>query len=384
MDYIEGEDLQKLLDDNAKPLLEKDVIQWLSSVCLALEYMHTQSPPVIHRDIKPANIKITPKDEAILVDFGISKLFDPNTPTTLGAQAVTPGFSPFEQYGHATTDARTDIYALGATAYVLLTDHIPPESISRLTGVEFKAPRDFNPTISPHLEAAIIKAMQLSPDDRYASALDFHQAISSVNELTIHAKDDSDEIVFTNIISPKVVNETARFKGPQVESFSEDKNSRLVVAREDVNRKPRFWIIALLFIGFIILFSGGYYLWRSYGLENFLIAPLPEENEVVENISGEWHGFVEQIGGEHRFNEIMVVFEQMPDSDEIGCHIEIVMEPGVIEPRGCGGNFNGKEIRFVDEKDQTYWGILEVGRIVGETSWGCLECEPWGRFELER
>jgi len=384
MDFIEGEDLQKVLDDQNELLLEKDVVQWLSSVSQALAYMHAQTPPVIHRDIKPANIKITPKGEAILVDFGISKLFDPNTPTTLGAQAVTPGFSPFEQYGHATTDARTDIYALGATAYALLTAHTPPESISRLTGVELKEPRKFNPAISIQVEAAIIKAMQLSPDDRYASVVEFHQAISTEDKLILHEKDDSSKTVFTNIFSTKAGNETAHFEGPKVESFSVDKFNRTVEAREDEKRKSRSRMITLFFIGFIILFLSGYFLWKSFGVENFMIAPMPEENEVVENISGEWHGFVEEIGGEQRFHEIFVAFEQIPDSDEIGCHIDVVIEPDVIEPRGCGGNFSGKEIRFVDEKDQTYWGVLKAGRIIGETSWGCLECEPWGRFELER
>jgi len=115
MDFIEGEDLQAMLDQTGGPLDEATVLPWIEQVCDALEYMHSQNPPVIHRDIKPANIKITPQGQAILVDFGIAKTFDPNLATTQGARAVTPGFSPNEQYGQGRTDARTDVYALGAT-----------------------------------------------------------------------------------------------------------------------------------------------------------------------------------------------------------------------------------------------------------------------------
>ena len=385
MDYIEGEDLQKLLNDSAGPLSEKDVVRWLSFVCLALEYMHTQSHPVIHRDIKPANIKITPKGEAILVDFGISKLLDPNTPTTLGAQAVTPGFSPFEQYGHATTDARTDIYALGATAYTLLTAQTPPESISRLTGVELKAPSLFNPNISSPVEAAIIKAMQLSPDDRYDNALEFRQELERMGEKSDYIGDISTETVFVNISPTTQGSEDTPYEESlQDVSISGWNNNQSHVQQRNVKKAIHFWKYAIL-VGILLGFvAAGYFIWQGYLSERFQIAPIPEEKEVVKNISGEWHGFVEQIGGEHRFNEIFVVFEQMPDSDEIGCHIEVILEPELIEPRGCGGDFNGRIIHFVDEKDQTYWGIIEAGRIVGETSWGCMECEPWGRFELER
>jgi len=385
MDFIEGEDLQNILDDNNGALSEEDVIHWLSSVCLALEYMHAQSPPVIHRDIKPANIKITPKGEAILVDFGISKLFDPNTPTTLGAQAVTPGFSPFEQYGHAATDAKTDIYALGATAYTLLTTQTPPESISRLTGMELKAPSLLNPNISSDMEAIVIKALQLSPEDRYTSALEFRQALEGKGEKADDIGDRSSETAYVKITPTAQVNEVAPYEDSRhVKSISNGENKQSPIRQRNAKKAKRLWKFAGLigiFLGFV---AAGYFIWQNYLSERFQVAPLPEENEDIESISGEWHGFFEEIGGEQRFNEIFVVFEQMPDTDEIGCHIEVILEPEFIETRRCGGDFNGREIHFVDEKDQTYWGFFENGRIIGETSWGCLECEPWGRFELER
>ena len=112
MDFVEGEDLQEKLDHQKGPLPVKQVLAWVEQVCDALDYLHNQSPPVIHRDIKPANIKITTQGQAMLVDFGIAKVYDSELKTTVGARAVTPGYSPPEQYGRGNTDARADIYAL--------------------------------------------------------------------------------------------------------------------------------------------------------------------------------------------------------------------------------------------------------------------------------
>ena len=131
MDYVDGEDLQTKLDKAKEPLSESDVLPWIQQVCDALKYLHTQNPPIVHRDIKPANIKINKEVQAILVDFGIAKIYRTQQKTALGARAVSQGYSPPEQYGSGTTDPRTDIYALGATMYTLLTGNVPPESVDR-------------------------------------------------------------------------------------------------------------------------------------------------------------------------------------------------------------------------------------------------------------
>jgi eukaryotic-like serine/threonine-protein kinase len=177
MDFIEGQDLQSMLEARG-PLPEAEVIPWIRQICEALDYMHSQSPPVIHRDIKPANIIITPQGRAMLVDFGISKVYDPQLKTTVGARAVTPGFSPWEQYGQGSTDNRSDIYALGATLYALLTGQEPPESIALMGGVAaLVSPRELNPTIAPHVAQAIEQALQSRPTDRFAGAAALSQAL---------------------------------------------------------------------------------------------------------------------------------------------------------------------------------------------------------------
>jgi serine/threonine protein kinase len=182
MDFVEGYDLQTILDRIGQPLTEKQVMVWMDQICDALAYLHAQNPPVIHRDIKPANIKITPSGLAMLVDFGIAKAYDPESKTILGAQAVTVGYSPIEQYGQewgqqTRTDARTDVYALGATLYTLLTGQQPPESIGRVMGMSLTPPRQINSKTSSHVELAILRAMELFASDRYSSVAEFREAL---------------------------------------------------------------------------------------------------------------------------------------------------------------------------------------------------------------
>ena len=177
MDFVEGEDLQEKLDRVGGPLPESQVMPWIEQVCDALSYLHDQQSPIIHRDVKPANIKITADGKAILVDFGIAKAYDPHLKTTIGARAVTPGYSPPEQYGAGTTDARSDVYALGATLYALLTGQQPPASTDRAAGVFLAPPSSLNPGVSPHIEIAIEKAMALSQADRFLSIDAFRDAL---------------------------------------------------------------------------------------------------------------------------------------------------------------------------------------------------------------
>ena len=177
MDFVAGDDLQSILEKNAGPLDEAQVLPWFTQVCDGLNYLHSRKPPVIHRDLKPANVRITPDGDAMLVDFGIAKSYDPSTKTTMGARAVTPGYSPPEQYGFGSTDSRSDLYALGATLYTLLTGQMPVESVQRTVGIPLPPPTSLNPHVSRRVEAIILKAMALLPADRYQTAAEFKAAL---------------------------------------------------------------------------------------------------------------------------------------------------------------------------------------------------------------
>lgn len=177
MDYIDGEDLRQRIERQGT-LSEKEVILIGASMCEALDYLHTRQPPIIHRDIKPGNIKITPEGHAQLVDFGLAKLMVGGEQTTTGARAMTPGYSPPEQYGTAPTDARTDIYSLGATLYASLTGIIPEDGLARATGKSDLTPlRELNPKISRKLAVVIETALAVDSDHRYQSANEFKDSL---------------------------------------------------------------------------------------------------------------------------------------------------------------------------------------------------------------
>lgn len=177
MDYIEGPDLRQILEKEG-PISEEEAIRIGAAMCDALDFLHARNPAVLHRDIKLGNIKLVPDGHICLVDFGLAKIIEGDQPTMTGARAMTPGYSPPEQYGSSRTDARSDVYSLGATLYAAITGFIPEDSLARaLEGLELTPVRKRNPKISERLAAVIEKAMETTPVDRFQSALDFKHAL---------------------------------------------------------------------------------------------------------------------------------------------------------------------------------------------------------------
>jgi serine/threonine protein kinase len=193
MDFVAGRNLKEIMDEARRQgrfLEEKQVRAWADQLCDALEYLHSQDPPILHRDVKPANIRLTPSTVSgatsgnrsggtlKLVDFGLVKLLAPDdsrTITILQGRG-TIQYTPLEQYGGDTghTDVRSDIYSLGATLYHLLTNQPPADVKQRfLKPDSLPSPRSLNPRLSPRIERAILRALEMHPDQRPASVAEF-------------------------------------------------------------------------------------------------------------------------------------------------------------------------------------------------------------------
>jgi serine/threonine protein kinase/Tol biopolymer transport system component len=184
MDFIDGEDLRQRME-RIGILPEDEVIQVGAAMCDALLYLHTRKPAILHRDIKPGNVKISPDGHIFLVDFGLAKVVQGNQATTTGARAMTPGYSPPEQYGTARTDARTDIYSLGATLYAALTGVIPEDGLARaMDNSQLTPVRKRNPDVSRRLAVVIEKSMEIDPGDRYQTADAFKTALLNTKSKT--------------------------------------------------------------------------------------------------------------------------------------------------------------------------------------------------------
>jgi eukaryotic-like serine/threonine-protein kinase len=181
MEYIPGDDLRQILRTQRNPLTEQVVLPWIQQVMSALTYMHGwldpttgRLTPVIHRDIKPSNVKCTADNHIMLVDFGLVQ-YETGAAQN-GPLGVTPGYSPPEQYRGA-TDTRSDLYALGATLYTLLTAEKPPDATGLANGRPLPTPRQLNPRISRNTEHVILYAMHLQPHNRFQSVPEMHEAL---------------------------------------------------------------------------------------------------------------------------------------------------------------------------------------------------------------
>jgi serine/threonine protein kinase len=181
MDFVEGESLETLIQRQGA-VAEVRVLAWADQLLDALAYCHSRN--ILHRDVKPANIIITPQGRAVLVDFGLVKLWNPGDPRTMTVMRGlgTPAYAPPEQYswGPGHTDARSDLYSLGATLYHALAGVVPPTATDRMAHPTVFAPlHSLRPGISPHVEAAIARAMELPVDQRFASAAAMRKALTS-------------------------------------------------------------------------------------------------------------------------------------------------------------------------------------------------------------
>ncbi len=168
-EFIDGTTLEDL--KHSRHLTEADVRDWGLQLCDILEYLHQQSPPIIYRDLKPANVMLS-GDRIRMIDFGIARLHKGGRSEDTEALGSFLTASP-EHFGAAETDARSDVFSLGATMHDLLTG----QNYRMEMPFQFPPVRKLNPAVSQEMEAVLLKATAFAPTDRFQSMDEMRAAL---------------------------------------------------------------------------------------------------------------------------------------------------------------------------------------------------------------
>jgi len=274
MQFISGADLAEIISQQPGPFPRATVIAWADQLLDALVYLHTRDRQIIHRDIKPHNLKLTSNGRIALLDFGLAKAESADVSTTVSSTSIfgyTRRYSPLEQIQNHGTTPRSDIYALGATLYHLLTGVKPLDAVARATALVNSKSDPLSPAdeiyraVGPEIAAILSRAMALNPEDRYASAHDFREALRKVGRKEDLARESADRSI-NEPESDSTVNATAVHKAPAAAFDPFDSYSILKPdepAWQPAKRSHRLLVIAavlsiLLVSGFVSFYDSGH------------------------------------------------------------------------------------------------------------------------------
>ena len=209
MQFVEGNDLATLMAQQPGPLPRNAVVAWADQLLDAIIYLHTHDRQIVHRDIKPHNLKVTPSGKIALLDFGLAKAQRRSEDETCGQSVYgySPRYAPLEQIHDSGTGPQSDIYALVATLYHLLTGVKPADAVSRASALVNLQPsplslaHEINPAVGLELSMILSKAMAPYPEQRYRTATEFREALRRVGRV-----DESEELpeieIYEEIIFP--------------------------------------------------------------------------------------------------------------------------------------------------------------------------------------
>ena len=176
MEYLQGRTFAQVLEANGGALREQEAVRYVRAVGPALKAVHQNG--VLHRDLTPTNVVLTDDGRTVLVDFGAAREFTAGMTGSLSV-FLTPGYAPLEQYGsRARPGVYTDVYALGATLYHLLTGKVPVPAPDRINGIALREPRRVNAGVSEKVSDAVMRSMAIRAANRYQSVGEFLDALT--------------------------------------------------------------------------------------------------------------------------------------------------------------------------------------------------------------
>jgi eukaryotic-like serine/threonine-protein kinase len=199
MEFVDGPPLKTWLDKQERFALA-DAVRVMEDLLAGLQFSHERG--VVHRDIKPANVMLTSSGQAKIADFGIARI-ESSSMTQAGTLLGTPAYMSPEQFMGQVVDARTDIYSSGVLLYQLLTGERPFEGgmsaiMHKALNTEPPAPSQLSVTAPPSFDAVVRRAMAKRPQDRFASAKAFAEAIrTAVTQQAEPAADADEQTMFT-------------------------------------------------------------------------------------------------------------------------------------------------------------------------------------------
>jgi serine/threonine protein kinase len=296
MQYIAGDDLAEMLVQRNGPFPQEEVLVWADQLCDALDYLHTQDPQIIHRDIKPQNLKLTTRGQIVLLDFGLAKGSTGQMSVVTTSASIfgyTPNYAPLEQVQGLGTDPRSDIYALAATLFHLITNTKPPDALSRASAIVNGLPdplppaNHVNPQVSSAVAGVLAKGMSQKRDDRFATANAMRDALraapgdplgaaatvliggAAANANTGSVMSERATQIAGDRTSPLASpsgSEAQTLVAPDATSIPKPTSvseTATIVRPAPSNMRSRMWLGAALLLVLIVGGAGGFYAYRA-------------------------------------------------------------------------------------------------------------------------
>lgn len=265
MQFIAGDDLAEMVTRRNTPFPTDQVSTWADQLLDALDYLHTQTPQIIHRDIKPQNLKLTSRGQIILLDFGLAKgqVAEVSRVSTASIFGYTPNYAPLEQIQGLGTDARSDIYALAATLYHLMTGVKPADALTRAAAVvnsqpdPLKRANEVNGNIAASIAYILEKALAQNRDQRYASAAEMRRALQQSVGVTVANRSEADTVLFPSSRSSASAETKASILQPTVPA------GETTVLRTHSQPRRMAWALPVAAVVLVLAIAGGFYAYRS-------------------------------------------------------------------------------------------------------------------------